>query len=94
MATDNANGTFYLFDCLDGIIGDRLLTLSELYALENGQRPGEYTEKEAVRLAQDYEATLYRYEYEDGERVASVGITGTTNTGRKANRPCTRYTRT
>lgn len=74
MATGNANGTFYLFDCLDGIIGDRLLTLSELYALENGQRPGEYTEKEAVRLAQDYEATLYRYEYEDGERVASATI--------------------
>ena len=69
----SATGTFYLFDCLDGMIGDRLLTLSELFEIEN-RKPGEYTEKQAVRIAQNYEATLYRYEYENGERVASATL--------------------
>ena len=70
---DQTNGTYYLFDCLDGIIGDRLLTLSQLYELEN-RKPGEYTEQEAKRLAQNYEAVLYRYEYQGGEVVDSATL--------------------
>ena len=54
------NGTYYLFDCMDGEIGDRLLTIEELtqaMTLSNVT----YTEKDAKRIAMDYEATLYRY---------------------------------
>lgn len=38
------DGVYYLFDCLDGLIGDKLLTLEELRAImTNDPRP--YTEK-------------------------------------------------
>lgn len=62
------NGIYYLFDCLDGIIGDRLLTLEELRDLMTRENVT-YTEKDARRIAGDYEATLIRYEYKDGEVV-------------------------
>ena len=63
---EKLNGTYYLFDCLDGVIGDRLLTLEELrQAMTWGNVT--YTEKDAQRIAMDYEATLYRYKYIDGE---------------------------
>ena len=63
---EKLNGTYYLFDCLDGVIGDRLLTLEELRQAMTWENVT-YTEKDAHRIAMDYEATLYRYKYIDGE---------------------------
>lgn len=63
---EKLNGTYYLFDCLDGVIGDRLLTLQELRQAMTWENVT-YTEKDAKRIAMDYEATLYRYKYIDGE---------------------------
>lgn len=60
------NGTYFLFDCMDGQIGDRLLTLEELRQAMTWKNVT-YTEKDAKRIAMDYEATLYRYKYVDGE---------------------------
>ena len=63
---EKLNGTYYLFDCLDGVIGDRLLTLEELRQAMTWENVT-YTEKDVKRIAMDYEATLYRYKYIDGE---------------------------
>lgn len=63
---EKLNGTYYLFDCLNGEIGNRLLTLEELRQAMTWENVT-YTEKDAKRIAMDYEATLYRYEYIDGE---------------------------
>lgn len=59
------NGTYYLFDCMDGVIGDQLLTLEELKEKMTWSNVT-YTEKDAKRIAMDYEAILFRYEYLDG----------------------------
>ena len=49
---------YYYFDCLDGIIGDKYLTASEVNELVNGKaEPLE--EKQIIKIAQNYEATLY-----------------------------------
>lgn len=62
------DGVYYLFDCLDGLIGDKLLTLEELRGImTNDPRP--YTEKDAKEIAYNYEAELYRYTYKDGKEV-------------------------
>lgn len=63
---EKLNGTYYLFDCLDGVIGDRLLTLEELRQAMTWENVT-YTEKDAKRIAIYYEATLYRYKYKGGE---------------------------
>ena len=63
---EKLNGTYYLFDCLDGVIGDRLLTLEELRQAMTCENVT-YTEKDAKRIAMYYEATLYKYKYIDGE---------------------------
>ena len=63
---EKLNGKYYLFDCLDGVIGDRLLTLEELRQAMTWENVT-YTEKDAKRIAAYYEATLYRYKYIDGE---------------------------
>lgn len=60
------NGVYYMFDGMDGVICDRLLTLEELRQAMTWSNVT-YTEKDAKRIAMDYEATLYRYEYIDGE---------------------------
>lgn len=59
---EKLNGTYYLFDCLDGVIGDRLLTIEELRQAMTWENVT-YTEKDAKRIAIYYEATLYRYKY-------------------------------
>lgn len=63
---EKLNGTYYLFDCLDGVIGDRLLTIEELRQAMTRENVT-YTEKDAKCIAMYYEATLYRYKYIDGE---------------------------
>ena len=63
---EKLNVTYYLFDCLDGVIGNRLLTLEELRQAMTWENVT-YTEKDAKCIAMDYEATLYRYKYIDGE---------------------------
>lgn len=62
------DGVYYLFDCLDGVIGDKLLTLEELRELMT-RDPRPYTEKDAKEIACNYEAELYRYTYKDGKEV-------------------------
>ena len=52
---------FYYLDCMDGIIGEKMLTAAELNKLETGGT-GEMSEKDIKRLAANYEASLYRYE--------------------------------
>lgn len=59
------DGVYYLYDCLDGDIADKLLTLEDLK--EYFRDKEEYTEKDAIRIAQDHEADLYRYTYKDGK---------------------------
>lgn len=66
MANNELTGVFYYFDCLDGDIGDKLLTAPEVSQIIYG-RPADLTEAELISLAADYEATLYRQEYKDDE---------------------------
>lgn len=67
--------TLYFFDCLDGIIGGRYWRLDDLKAEMLGEDdPREYTERDAVLLAQNIEAILYRYEVENGEEVDSATL--------------------
>jgi hypothetical protein len=65
---DKLDGTYYLLDCLDGIIGDTLLTATELSNRLYGQDRG-LTERDIKHIAADYEAELHRYIYRDGEEV-------------------------
>lgn len=55
---------FYLFDCMNGLLGDRLWPEETL--------PGE-DEKGAIRLAANYEAYLYRYtiDIDTEERIST-----------------------
>lgn len=64
------DGIYYLFDCLDGDLGDRLLTADQVREIMTFE-PITYTEKDLKRIAADYEATLYRYEYKDGKEISS-----------------------
>jgi hypothetical protein len=67
---ENLNGVYYFFECLDGVIGDRLITLEELRECLTTD-PTPLTEKDAISIAKNYEADLYRYTYRDGEKVES-----------------------
>jgi len=51
---------YYFFDCLDGILSDRYLTAQELAQLMTGASDP-MPEKDIIRTAANYEATLYRY---------------------------------
>lgn len=53
------NGYYYLFDCMNEI-ADRLLYASWFK-----------DDREAKQLASNIEATLFKYEYRNGERVSS-----------------------
>ena len=64
------DGTYYLLDCLDGIIGDKLLTPEGLHELMDGKSET-YSEKEILSIARNYEASLYRYKYIKGREVDS-----------------------
>ena len=60
------NGDYYLFDCL-GLLYDAARTGMPCDNLISVKA---YTDdKEAITAAANYEATLYRYTYVDGERV-------------------------
>jgi hypothetical protein len=71
---DKLDGTYYLLDCLDGIIGDTLLTATELSNRLYGQDRG-LTEQDIKHIAVDYEAELHRYIYRDGEEVEHKQLT-------------------
>lgn len=51
----------YFFDCLDAALCDKYLTLAELAAII-GKEPASITERDLIKHAANYEATLYRYE--------------------------------
>lgn len=59
------NGTYYYFDCMDGIIGEALLTPQEISKRLYGQDRG-LTETDIKRISADYEAELHRYTFTDG----------------------------
>ena len=63
------NGTYYYFDCLDGLLGDRYLTIEEVRELMTNEKIN-YTEEDLKQIATNYEATLFRYEYKDGEEIS------------------------
>lgn len=64
--TDQQNGIYYYFDCMDGIIGERFFTPAEIAQILTGQ-PEPISEKELIKAAANYEATLYRHEVKDGQ---------------------------
>lgn len=55
---------FYFFDCLDGLLSEKYWSFEELQEIltkkTEDQKP--FTEKDIIRTAANYEATLYRYE--------------------------------
>ena len=53
-------GTYYYMDCMNAFVNDGLFPASEFK-----------DDKEAIRTASDYEATLYKYVFENGERVST-----------------------
>ena len=55
------NGSYYYFDCMNAFVNDGLFPAAEF---EDDQ--------EAIRKAADYEATLYKYEYRDGDRISTT----------------------
>ena len=67
---DNASAIYYYFDCLDGIIGDRYFTPQEIAEILTG-KPEPMPEKELIKEAANYEATLYRHEITNGEITAT-----------------------
>ena len=54
------NGIYYFFDCMNAFVNDGLFPASEFK-----------DDAEAVRMAADYEASLYKYEFTDGARTGS-----------------------
>jgi len=54
---------YYFFDCLDGVLSERYLTAQELGQMFTGAADP-MPEKEIKRIARNYEAGLYRYEFD------------------------------
>lgn len=54
------NGSYYFMDCMNAFVNNGLFPAAEFA-----------DDAEAIRTAANYEATLYRYEYRDGERISS-----------------------
>lgn len=52
---------YYYFECLDAIIGEHYYTAAEVNDLMTGSNYP-MSEKDLIRTAANYEATLYRYE--------------------------------
>lgn len=71
---EQLNGVYYFLECLDGIIGDELLTAKELSLRLYGQDKG-LTEQQIKHIAADYEAELFRYVYKDGEEIERKQLT-------------------
>lgn len=59
--TEHFNGTYYYMDCLNAFINTILFKASEF---EN--------EQEAIRIAANYEATLYKFEYVNGKQISNT----------------------
>lgn len=55
------HGTYYYMDCMNAFVNDGLFPAKEFK-----------DDKEAIQTAGNYEATLYKYEYQNGERVSSI----------------------
>jgi len=54
------NGIYYYFECMNAFVNDGLFMAAEFDG-----------EEDAIKHAADYEATLYKYEFKDGERISS-----------------------
>lgn len=67
------NGNYYYFDCLDGMLSDRPLTVAEISRLETGKAEP-MTVKQIRSLAANYEAELYRVYYADGREVRRIPL--------------------
>lgn len=55
---------YYSFDCMNAFLADKLFPVG---TFEGGDR-------EAIKTAANYEATLYKHTFENGERVDSVKL--------------------
>lgn len=54
------NGSYYFMDCMNAFVNDGLFPAGEFR-----------DDADAIQTAANYEATLYRYEYRNGERISS-----------------------
>lgn len=64
---------YYFFDCLDGVLADRYLTARELAQLFTGGADP-MPERDIIRTAANYEATLYRYEFDENDNPTNEVI--------------------
>lgn len=55
-----ADGSYYFMDCLNAFVNDGLFPAGDFA-----------DDAEAIRTAANYEATLYKYEYRNGERISN-----------------------
>ena len=65
--TGNNPKYYYFFDCLDGLLSDKYWSLEELQEIipKKSDATATITEKDIIRTAANYEATLYRYEMDN-----------------------------
>lgn len=63
------NGTYYYFDCMDAILGHKLLDPDDLRQLIY-IKDSPYNESDIISIAIDYEADLYKCLYKDGQEMA------------------------
>ena len=57
------NEQYYSFDCMNAFLSDKFFKASEFES-----------EAEAVKTAANYEATLYKHTFSNGERVTTVKL--------------------
>ena len=62
-AAEVLNGEYYFMDCMNAFVNDGLFPVSEFES-----------DQDAIRTAADYEATLYRLTFKDGEETGSVTL--------------------
>lgn len=55
------NGFYYYLDCMNAFVNDGLFPAAEFRS-----------DAEAIQKAANYEATLYKYEYRNGEQISST----------------------
>ena len=55
-----ADGEYYYMACLNALVNDGLFPAAEFK-----------NDSDAIQTAANYEATLYKYEYKDGQRISS-----------------------
>ena len=59
-APELQDGDYHYFDCMNALVNDGLFTAGDFK-----------DDNEAIEKAADYEATLYKYTYKDGQRTGS-----------------------